>query len=111
MSRQLEASITSKCIKFLDDLISKGYYIYYEHRSGGSGFAYKKGIPDLFIVINGVHIECEMKTPWGGLSTMQEKWKNKFEQLHIRYMCPTSFEEFKQHIIKFIKEILNETIS
>ena len=75
MSRQIETNITKDCLKLLDNLIENGYPIYYEHRSGGGGFAYKKGIPDLFIVVNGIHIECEMKTPFGSRDAMQEKWE------------------------------------
>lgn len=103
MAKQLESNISKECLKWLDELIDKGYPIYYEHRSGSGGFNYKKGIPDLFIVANGRHIECEMKTPYGSRSPMQEKWAYKFGQLGIAYMCPTSFEEFKEYILDIIK--------
>jgi len=102
MSRQQESKITGKCLKYLDKLKESGVFIYYEHRSGQGGFSYKKGIPDLFIVINSVHIECEFKTESGKLSTMQEKYKLMFERLKIPYICPHSFEEFEEEIKKWI---------
>lgn len=102
-ARQLESLITSKCTKILDDLRAKDYPVYYEHRSGGGGYSYKKGIPDLFIVINGMHIECEMKTAFGHLSPMQEKWKMKCEKLNIIYMNPHSVDEFKEFVFRLLK--------
>lgn len=102
-ARQVESIITTKCIKILDDLKKANQPIYYEHRSGAGGFNYKKGIPDLFIVINGQHIECEMKTQAGYLSPMQEKWKMKCEQLNILYVCPHSVDEFKEFIFSILK--------
>lgn len=103
MAKQIESEITADCLKLLDNLQANGYNVYYEHRSGGGGFNYKKGIPDLFIVINGKHIECEMKTPIGERSPMQEKWEMKFERLGIRYICPRTFTEFRDYVLTLLK--------
>ena len=103
MAKQLETNISKDCLKLLDNLIDQGYPIYYEHRSGSGGFNYKKGIPDLFVVINGKHIECEMKTPYGSRTSMQEKWAYKFIKLGIAYVCPASFAEFKDYILDVLK--------
>ena len=100
---QLESLITKDCLKLLDNLIDQGYPIYYEHRSGSGGFNYKKGIPDLWMVINGIHVECEMKTPFGKRSTMQEKWEMKFKRLNIKYICPHSFIEFRDFVLDLLK--------
>ena len=102
MAKQLESKISQMCLKYLQELKDKGVPIYWEHRSGSGGFAYKKGIPDLFIVIGHNHIECEMKTPFGHLSTMQVKWKERFIRNDTPYINPHSFEEFKSYIDKFI---------
>lgn len=103
MAKQLETSLTKDCLALLDNLAQAGEPIYYEHRSGSGGFGYKKGIPDLFIVINGIHIECELKTPFGKRSSMQEKWAMKFQRLRIKYMCPRTFVEFRDYILEVLK--------
>ena len=103
MARQVETNISQECLKLLDNLIDNGYPIYYEHRSGSGGFNYKKGIPDMFIVINGMHVECEMKTDSGRRSPMQEKWAMKFERLGVKYICPKSFVEFRDYIMSLLK--------
>jgi len=102
MSRQAESKLANKCINYLETLIDNGLPVYYEHRSGGGGFNYRKRIPDLFLVLDGVHVECELKTPKGRRSTLQEKWAMRFELLHIKYICPHTFEEFKEYIDTFL---------
>ena len=102
MSKQEENKLTVKCLKWLDSLISEGRPIYYEHRSGNGGFNYKKGIPDLFVVVNGTHIEIEFKTIDGHLSPMQEKYQYIFEKSHITCVCPRSLEEFQEAIKKWL---------
>lgn len=98
MVRQLESLITNDCLNYLTKLEKEGKPIYHEHRSGSVGFSVKKGIPDLFVVINGIHIECELKTPVGKRSTMQEKYEVIFKSKGIKYICPHSFDEFKTYI-------------
>lgn len=96
-----EAKVTKLVIEYLDELIKEGAPLYYEHRSGSGGFNYKKGVPDLFVVIAGVHLEIELKGIDGSRSAMQDKFKWRCEtQWHIPYCCPHSFEEFK----KFFEE-------
>ena len=56
----------------------------------------------MYIVIGPTHIECEMKTPFGQLSTMQEKYKKIFIRNGTPYINPRSFEEFKEFIDKFL---------
>ena len=102
MSKQPETKIAKKCLDYLELLHTNGVDIYWEHRSGSGGFSYKKGLPDLFIVIGPTHIECELKTPAGHLSTLQEKWKYRFTLMGTPYINPHSFEEFKSFIDKFV---------
>lgn len=103
MSKQPESKIADKCLDYLFALKEGGAPIYFEHRSGSGGFAYKKGIPDLFIVIGSTHIECELKTPAGHLSALQEKYKMIFEQMGTPYINPHSFEEFKSFLLPYLK--------
>lgn len=92
-----ETKLTKEVIKFLDDQIKGGAPVFYEHRSGSGGFNYKKGIPDLYVVVAGVHLEIELKTVDGKRSTMQDKFKWRCEnQWQIPYCCPRTFEEFKK---------------
>ena len=102
MAKQLEAKISEKCLKYLQELKDRGVPIEWFHRSGSGGFAYKKGIPDMYIVLGPFHIECEMKTPYGHLSTMQVTWKNRFIRLGTPYLNPTTFEEFKTYLDSLI---------
>lgn len=94
-----EASLTDKVVTLLTDLQKRGLPIYFEHRSGSGGYSYKKGSPDLFIVIDGTHIECELKDVTGKRSPMQDKFKYRCEAVwKIPYLCPHTFEEFKEAI-------------
>lgn len=102
MAKQLEAKISEKCLKYLDQLKLEGVPLEYFHRSGSGGFQYKKGIPDMYIVIGPVHIECEMKTPYGHLSIMQVKWRDRFVRNGTPYINPHTFEEFKSYIDQFL---------
>ena len=98
-----ETALTKQVIDYLDELHKRGLPIYYEHRSGSGGFSYKKGVPDLFIVINSIHIECELKTPKGKRSTSQDKWKWRCEsEWNIFYVNPHTLEEFKEFLEPFL---------
>lgn len=102
MSKQLESKISEKCLKYLTELKGRGVPLEWFHRSGTGGFAYKKGIPDMYIIIGSTHIECEMKTPYGHLSIMQEKWRDRFIRNGTPYINPRSFDEFKAFIDKYV---------
>ena len=96
-----EAKVTKQCLDYLKALKEKGYPLYWEHRSGQGGFNYKKGLPDLFIVFARYHIEVELKALNGKRSTMQDKYKKIFESHGTPYICPHSFEEFRDYIDSF----------
>lgn len=80
LSRQIEAWLKKKA--------AEGAPLYWEHRSGAGGFAYKKGLPDFFIVANGRHVEAELKAPGGRLTPMQEKWAAKLKAAGCIYCVP-----------------------
>ena len=98
-----EGKVTKDCLEYLKLLKERGLPIYWEHRSGQGGYSYKKGLPDLFIVIGPYHIEAELKTINGKRSAMQDKYKKIFESHGTPYVCPHSFSEFKEYIDKFLQ--------
>lgn len=88
--------------KVQNDIISylKSLDVFYERRQAG-GFSYKKGIPDLYFVYNGQHVEVEVKKDGGSLSVMQEKFRDMCKDKSIKWACVSSLEEFKI----FIKQL------
>lgn len=109
-----EKMIQSKIIAYLSKLADEGHPIFYERRQAG-GFSYKKGLPDIYVVYNGKHIEVEVKQPGGQLSPMQETWARLFKQLGIIHYVADDVEKFKQFMneimklwIKLLKEKEND---
>lgn len=100
-----EKKVQNKIEKYLDELISQGIPIYYERRQA-QGVGYKYGLPDLFLVINGIHVEVEVKAPNGDVRAAQEKWEMRFKNLGILYTRPHSLEEFKNFIFNELPNML-----
>lgn len=92
-----EKRVQNAILKYLSEL-SKTEPLFYERRQAG-GFSYKKGIPDIYFVIDGHHIEVEIKAPGGCLSVMQEKFREMCDRCNITYICVDNIEDF----ISFIK--------
>ena len=75
--------------------------IYYELRPAG-GVSFKKGLPDMWCVYKGKHIEIEVKEPDGGeLSAMQIKWKKRFRMQY-------GFTSYTVSSVDELKKILQE---
>lgn len=87
-----EKRIQNKIVDYLNERQAFGAPIFVERRNAG-GFSYKKGIPDLYAVINGRHVEIEVKQPAGELEPMQEKFRQKCERLNITWVCATCVED------------------
>lgn len=98
-----EKQIQNNIIKYLHNLETQGYPIFYQRREAG-GFSYKKGIPDLYAVINGIHLEIEVKTEDGKLSIMQEKFRDKCKRINICWCCIRNLKEFKNFLKSIEKE-------
>lgn len=98
-----EKKVQNEILKYLDKLEKDGYKVFHQRRQAG-GFNYKKGIPDIYCVVNGKHIEIEVKKPGGKLSTMQEKFRDKCELLNIKWMVVDDISELKE----YMQEVLNE---
>lgn len=101
-----EKIVQNAIVDFLNSRQKAGEPVFVERRNAG-GFSYKKGIPDLYAVINGIHLEIEVKAPGGRLSTMQEKFRDKCKRLGIRWCCHDNVEEF---IVDYINLMQSDII-
>ena len=72
-----------------------GYYY-----SNVAGFASKKGLPDMTIIIKGVVIQMEVKRKKGGVqSPKQKEFQRIWEYCKGNYVCGTC-DDFCQYIQK-----------
>lgn len=89
-----EKVVQNKILDALRDLEKDGHPIIIQRRQAGS-YNYSKGIPDVYFIYNGTHVECEVKRPGGHLSTMQEKWRDRCLQRNCLWCCVESIEDLK----------------
>lgn len=89
-----EKKVQNSIIKYLKELENNNHPCYHERREPG-GFAYKKGMPDLYAVYNGIHIEIEAKQEDGEQSSMQEKREEICKKLNMLYICVDNLQQFK----------------
>lgn len=97
-----EKRVQNSIVQYLKKL-EKDYPVYVERRQAG-GFSYKMGIADLYAVINGKHLEIEVKRPGGQLRPMQIKWKELCQSRNIAWVCAESLEEVIVVVQKLLKE-------
>ena len=97
-----EKEVQNKIIAYLKKLEKEGKPIYTERRQAG-GFSYKMGIADVYTVVNGIHVEIEVKRPGGQLRPMQEKWRDLCKAKNIAWVCATSVEDVKPLVEKILK--------
>lgn len=81
-----EKIVQTGIMKNLAKLQKQGLPIIFERRQAG-GYAYRMGMPDLYAVINGIHIEIEVKAPGGDLKPMQEKKREQCKHWNINWCC------------------------
>lgn len=103
MSMTPEKRIQNSIVSYFKRLESEGFPVYIERRQAG-GFSYKMGIPDLYAVVDGFHLEIEVKRPGGQLRPMQEKYRKMCLKKNIAYICADNIEVV--HEIVF--ELLNK---
>ena len=98
-----ETKLQEKIITLLENLI-KNYNapIIYECRVN-RGFAYKKGSPDLWLSVNGQHIEIELKVGDNERDSMQIKWETKCKKRNTEYWLIYSYSEFIEKLKTKIK--------
>ena len=98
-----EKRVQNSIVAYLKSLEEEGLPVYVERRQAG-GFSYKMGIADLYAVVDGKHVEIEVKQPGGSLRPMQEKWRDRCHAKNILWICAASKEEVKDFIEKLLKE-------
>ena len=107
-----EKIVQSEIMSYFAKLKSLDLPIMYDRRQAG-GFSYKMGIPDLYAVYNGIHVEIEVKRPGGSQSPMQEKYEMMCKKCNILYICASSLLEvenfFKNNV--FNRQIIERPIS
>lgn len=89
-----EKIVQNKILNYLHLLKEEGLPLFYERRQAG-GFSYKMGIPDVYAVYNGKHIEIEVKAPGKQLRPMQIKFKDMCERNNTKYICVDNIDDFK----------------
>lgn len=95
-----EKSVQNSILRYLAQLKKEGKKIMYERRQAG-GFSYKKGIPDIYFVYDGIHVELEVKRPGGELSSMQKKYRDMCFNNNVLYLCADSVDVVKSFIETF----------
>lgn len=84
---KIEDKIQASIIKWL-----KKNEIFYMRREAG-GFTYRKGLPDLYAIYKGKHIEIEVKDPKGEASSMQIKQRRILENAGAIYILAKSLND------------------
>lgn len=90
-----EKRVQNAIVDYLNNLQKAGAPVFVERRNAG-GFSYKKGIPDLYAIINGTHFEIEVKAPGESLKTMQEKFRDKCKRLNILWICADNLADVQK---------------
>ena len=101
MAKNAETILQRKVLDYLKELQLSGHPLYYARRSG-EGLGYEEGVPDLYFVYNGIHVEVEMKVVGGTARTRQEAFERKCRNWGILYIRPDTYKEFKDYMEKRI---------
>ena len=101
-----EKRIQTSIYNWFKNLEKLGAPVMIERRNAGA-FNYKKGVPDLYGIINGYHIEIEVKADDGELSTMQEKFQDRLIKINCAYVCAKSLKDVQDYIIRHFHIDLN----
>lgn len=89
-----EKRVQTPTLKYLTKLKDEGLPIFFERRQAMA--TSKMGLPDIYVLFKGKHIEIECKKPIGGeLRTMQEKQRDILIRAGAIWICPTSVQEVK----------------
>lgn len=100
MSTTPESKVKEDISKYFKERMKRKDHVYYESREAG-GYVYRKGTPDQWAVINGKHLEIEIKCNTGKRSGMQMKYELIFNSLGVAYCCVRSLDE----LIEVIKTL------
>lgn len=86
-----EKSIQNDILKFLKQVPN----LYFERRQAG-GLSYRSGIPDVWFVYRGLHVEVEVKAPFGTAGSLQLKHEEKLRNAGSLYWRGMSSSDFKK---------------
>lgn len=92
-----ETTIQESIESYINDLYKSGIKIMCERRDA-AGRNYKKGSADIWLAVNGIHIEVEIKTDTGKRSTLQETWERFCISAGVEYMLVRSLADFKDQL-------------
>lgn len=96
-----EKKVQTAIIDYVEQLKEEGVPVRYFRRCATDP-NYQKGLPDLYLVWGPRHIEVEVKAPGGHLSTMQEKWRDRFIKMGTPWMCCDSLDDFKDKTKEYL---------
>ena len=104
-----EKRVQNSIMDYLKSLKDSNHPIIYERRQAlGTS---TKGMPDIWVLYNGIHIEIECKRLNGGeLSTMQEKMRDRLLKAGAIYISPHSKEEVVELFSKIIIQTNNSML-
>ena len=103
MSKSDEAKVTKKIKEYIEELHKvQGVPIKLFNRSG---YTPVHGLPDKYAVLNGFHIEIEVKGIGGTPSPDQLNFEREIKDLGCLYIRPGSFEEFKTYIDNLVEAL------
>lgn len=94
-----EKRIQNKIISFLKTFPS----LKYERRQAG-GFNYKSGLPDLWFLYKGKHVEVEVKAPGGYPTMLQLNQEKEFKDAGAYYWRDDNFDSFKNFFVNIFAE-------
>lgn len=94
-----EKNVQNRIEAYLKTVYKNGQQCLIFRRQAG-GFSYKMGLPDLWCLLDGKHIEIEVKRPGGQQSSMQKKWEERLKNAGALYICADSVDQVKEFIKK-----------
>lgn len=88
-----EKSVQNKIVNYIKSLQDSGVKIEYFRRQAVGG-SYHSGLPDLYAVYNGHHIEIEVKSAVGDVRNLQLKWEERLKAAGSYYILARSLADF-----------------
>lgn len=99
-----EKKVQNKIIKYLQSIDYKHRGPLMRVRRNSDEPNYVEGSADIYVVINGVHIEIEIKRPGGERSTAQIRWERICSIIGAPYLVTDNVEDVIKIVNKYAKE-------